>query len=146
MSTDGGPSVPSTAAQAEPTAEAQSSEPAAASAPPAAGAGLNNRLRRAAEAAGIDLAFLEALPEELRAEVLAMHGANVGDEEESDDEVEEEGYVASCTVHTPNTACTIMAGIECHVWVKVCIASAGVGLVLYRPSARAVTCVLWVHL
>ncbi|GAX74557.1 hypothetical protein CEUSTIGMA_g2006.t1, partial [Chlamydomonas eustigma] len=35
---------------------------------------MDDRLRRAAQAAGIDMTFLEALPEELRAEVLAMHG------------------------------------------------------------------------
>jgi len=41
------------------------------------GSSLDERLRGAAQSAGIDLTFLEALPEELRAEVLSMHGAEL---------------------------------------------------------------------
>lgn len=36
-----------------------------------------NRWRHALQAAGIELAFLEALPPELRAEVLAAHGVSL---------------------------------------------------------------------
>ncbi|KAL0033594.1 hypothetical protein WJX79_006288 [Trebouxia sp. C0005] len=41
------------------------------------GSGLGEQLVQAAQDAGIDLAFLEALPEELRAEVLAAHGVTL---------------------------------------------------------------------
>ena len=39
----------------------------------APGSGLGEQLMQAAQAAGIDLAFLEALPEELRAEVITQN-------------------------------------------------------------------------
>eukprot|EP00798_Chlamydomonas_sp_ICE-L_P016843 gene16843-23123_t len=50
-------------------------EPMATEPPPASASTLDERLRTAAVNAGIDLAFLEALPDDLRAEVLSMHGA-----------------------------------------------------------------------
>jgi len=57
----------------EPPADA----PAQEAGDPSGGSGLPAATKRAAEAAGVDLAFLEALPPELQAEVLSQHGVSL---------------------------------------------------------------------
>jgi len=64
-------------AAAGPAADAGADSGPSAAQAAAPGDDLDEDLRLAAEAAGIDLAFLTALPEELRAEVLSMHGAEI---------------------------------------------------------------------